>query len=61
MFADKKSEMVDAIKRCDKEENCNTCVKSYNMKCDSKIIITPCNYIRAKYKESIWDYKRGLI
>lgn len=50
MNIDKKIDIRDANEACDMQNNCNECVISYKE-------MTPCNFIRNKYKESIWDYK----
>lgn len=50
MNVNKIIDMRDANEACDLQNNCNECVTVYEK-------LTPCNFIRNKYKESIWNYK----
>ena len=50
MNIEKVIDMRDANEACDLQNNCNECIISYEK-------MTPCNFIRNKYKDSIWNYK----
>ena len=50
MNIEKVIDMRDANEACDLQNNCNECIISYGK-------MTPCNFIRNKYKDSIWNYK----
>lgn len=53
----KMSYIQEAIEACDSQRNCVECSKCYTEMNDNSFI--PCNNIRYKYGESIWDYKKG--
>ena len=47
----KEIDMREANVACDAQRNCIECNEAY------KGVFTPCNFIRNKYKESIWNHK----
>ena len=48
----KEIDMREANVACDAQRNCIECNEVY------KGVFTPCNFIRNKYKESIWNHKK---
>ena len=46
----KEMAIKSAVNACNRKNNCDECVCDYEKE-------TPCNVIRAIYKESIWNYK----
>ncbi len=55
LSVEKKSSIDDANEACDSMENCNQCAVTYGGHDHNDLI--PCNFIRKKYRVSIWDYK----
>lgn len=52
----KEEDLTDSIEACDAQLNCNQCVIAYGSDFDNNDFV-PCNFVRKKYGESIWDYK----
>lgn len=52
----KEEDIIASIEACDSQPNCNQCVIAYGSDFDNNDFV-PCNFVRKKYKESIWNYK----